>query len=400
MSLPERGKPEGGDLAHEILLIDGLRVAMGLALSPFALPDDFDFMQLLESSDSEGLTPYVFEALVSRRALSSMDDEVKEIWQKTTDLYASRYYWRKSQLPEVRALFESMNLEFIFLKGASFAFELYDKPFRDMNDFDILVREPDVLTAHAGLERAGLRPLTHPSRFRGHSRLELVQLRRGGVVSFGRHLYETQGLSIDLHWRIGYPVGTEPLELVSSELWRKAIGLGGPRGELSREHQFLVVLAHAASSPKQKLSHWLDVVMLRRHLGPGFDVREFLRTTKALATSEQGRMTLADRFESVWDTIHSIPESPRWSGAGRPVAAEGFRGPTLIEYWKWRRSHLAFLGFSERVLYFLGFCLPSREYYRGVPLLQSLLSFYGLFWLGVYRMLERIVSAIGALIAR
>ena len=84
---------------------------------------------------------------------------MKEQWQKACDLYASRYYWRKAQWADVRALFTGIGRDFIPMKGAAFGFRIYPKPFRDMSDFDVLIRESELLAVHACLGKSGVSPV-------------------------------------------------------------------------------------------------------------------------------------------------------------------------------------------------------------------------------------------------
>src|SRR6185437_445412 len=83
----------------DTILVDACRVAMGLKPS-ITLSNDLDFDRLLEQSDAQSVTPYVFEYLDRAGVLAAADREIGETWQKAADLYASRFYWRKSQWPD------------------------------------------------------------------------------------------------------------------------------------------------------------------------------------------------------------------------------------------------------------------------------------------------------------
>ena len=174
--------PQSPSPEIEAILIEGCRIAVGGKPVSSRVSNDLDFESLLELSDTQRVTPYVFEYLDLCDAFSIVDNEVKEQWQKACDLYASRYYWRKAQWADVRALFAGIGRDFIPMKGAAFGFRIYPKPFRDMSDFDVLIRESELLAVHACLGKSGVSPVISPSRFAWHDDLYLRHLERGGVL--------------------------------------------------------------------------------------------------------------------------------------------------------------------------------------------------------------------------
>ena len=271
--------------------------------------NDLDFESLLELSDTQRVTPYVFEYLDLCDAFSIVDNEVKEQWQKACDLYASRYYWRKAQWADVRALFTGIGRDFIPMKGAAFGFRIYPKPFRDMSDFDVLIRESELLAVHACLGKSGVSPVISPSRFAWHDDLYLRHLERGGVLNslMGKRNYGGHDLPIDLHWRLFYPVEGMHVELNLDMLWKEAKPKGDGEWSPSPSHEFLLALVHAASTSswKPKLSHWVDVMLLERGLKKDFDTREFLFTTPALTAGVPARALLWQRFETMRELFFS-----------------------------------------------------------------------------------------------
>jgi hypothetical protein len=252
----------------------------------------------------------------------------------------------------VADLFRAASIPFAVLKGCATAHLDYADPaLRVTGDVDVLIARPDLATALAVLDRAGLSRSVPP-------------FRAGWEQRYGKDLIVMgdDGIEIDLHLGLvsgyfGVVMPTQPLleRLVHYEVAGRSMPALDPLGRL------LHACIHTAASTPIRLGSAADVVQIAG--GDGAEVADLPEYADGLGVAG----LVAQGLARAWNAFGAEPTAlSAWADAYRPSPVEeralaAFTSTAGEARW-W--SGAAALPIRKRPGYVLPLLVPSRAHLR------------------------------------
>lgn len=198
-------------IALSRLLSYGNESPLDRILAELSLPA-VEWQEILRQSRRHGVAPLLYHRLKQVDAGSELPVEV---WGKLQTLYLRSAAINGSlyrDLAEALTCLQASGIAVIILKGGYLAWHVYDNiALRPMSDFDLLVKEADLLRANDLLVELGYRVSRNADTEALIAKYyHLPPLIKAGKIPVG----------IELHWKLERP--SARFEIDTEELWRRA----------------------------------------------------------------------------------------------------------------------------------------------------------------------------------
>ncbi len=284
---------------------------------------------------------------------------------------------RRKQFQSVRRLLELSDIEVIPLKGIALAELIYREfPFRVMGDIDLLIPVESVDRTLAILQKEGFRRDSdaRPSCQRWHDQI----LAQSDYAEVQGRVNLSGSFAIDLHWAPRYIVGHRQIGLDYPAVWRRARPrpqLGKNVRVLSAPDQASYLMLHLLESPVPEPIQLLDLALLlaQHHLpATGICAEIPLRPSERAAVRK-----IADAIEKLF--LGELAEIPLTDSArGFALGSGRKKERHLVE------RILRIPTLRQRMLFLLGYLVPSRSYYRD----QSMVAMVREHWRRLFQALS------------
>ena len=193
-----------------------------------------DLLYIKKKATQWNLLPLIYVQLMKCRPYLSPDQAISPFLDDLKMAYLKnlQHSVRQETLSgEIVAYLRERGIPSVVIRGAEIARELYDDPYcRHSTDIDILVREADVLTADALLQKNGYMRTDHLN-------LKFLFYRLHHVVYAHP---DTQDI-IEMHWNFCVP---SFFSIASEDIWKEVIQDKDARPALTPEMLIIMLLLH------------------------------------------------------------------------------------------------------------------------------------------------------------
>ena len=289
------------------------------------------------------LAPFAYARLRSTAAWSEIPPGARAVLSAAFQASSLRTYFLENELTHVVAALTATGVPVMLLKGAALGRLVYGSPVeRPLNDFDLLVRPDQVVTAQRALAARGY-------EMQGLFWLPAWQRRYRAEMPLVCRARDRWRLLIELHWtlvELPYYIDAIPI----ADIWATATPAPGLPGAYLPDPATLLLhsCAHVAfhHSTDERLLWLLDIDRLARRAALDWDIVLARASAWGLTTVLAGRLALA---QAQLDTpippavTKRLQEAPRRPWERRMIGL-GDEKPGRA----WRRAWVSWQAFDGR----------------------------------------------------
>jgi hypothetical protein len=276
------------------------------------MAENIDWEALINLSSRHGTGPLLHKALQSVASADVPKGLAAELG-KQAKTRAKQNFILGSELLKIKGLFDSLEIDFIPLKGPVLAAETYGSlSYRTFSDLDIIVQELDVPRAQAALLEAGYVP-------EPRERMLSIQFMQSELF---RRLTPEQSFSrggrgggyppfvIDLHWQLAPPY-IMPIDF--STLFENTVQIelcGQQIQKLKPELELIYLCVHATKHQWREI-RWVVDIHESIEIHPNLDWALLYQLAKSLGVERRVDIGMALCLRAFNTNLERVPESKR-----------------------------------------------------------------------------------------
>ncbi len=334
-----------------------------------------NWAEMLRIGRNQRVLGFVAFVLEKNGAFSSMDPKVCAALTKTLMQSEWHNHHKLSQFKKIALDLSHHNIPVIPLKGIDLSLRVYEKmSFREMADIDILIRESDLTAVEQLLLGEGFGLRKYPTKNRWHDQIHFAPHKLLKENPGGRASFEKDGLDIDLHWRLNYPIGGHVIEMNLEEAWANSKpypAFGENVRVFSDEDAAGHLALHTAEMYNPSLIQLLDLALVMNLLG-NTAVEKILSQFPEPAAASRKKIKVL--LEDVQNTFKNDRTTER--------LIQFFIFEKTSEIYQKERVPKTDLSRQlrspiDRIRYTAGYFLPNPAYYAGK---KSGLAMYLMHW--------------------
>ncbi|HEY9717423.1 MAG TPA: nucleotidyltransferase family protein, partial [Trichormus sp.] len=273
------------------------------------LSEKIDWDVLVSMGHRHGTMPLLHKQLATH-ARENVPQEIAEKLRTQAKAKGKQNFILASELVRLKELLDSLNVDFIPLKGPCLAVDAYGSlSLRVFADLDIIVRGVDVPRVHVALEEAGYEPGPLKTRLTTQFMQSELFRRLTPEQSYTRGA-QGGGYSsfvVDLHWRLEPPFFDS---IDFSNLLANTVEIevcGQQVRKLNPELELVYLCLHATRNQWKQIRFLVDIEQIVRK-NPNLDWRNMYDFARSLGAERQVDMALALCRRALRMQLPKLPE--------------------------------------------------------------------------------------------